>query len=111
MARLAVLVGITLLGLIGCATGTAADRVARYCQPYPPSTGAPVLIPIGGITYNWPYPPRNLYEARCVEAIKELQNTPSPWPESPWVCRDGTRQCPPEERTRRLMDKGEGTKR
>lgn len=25
-------------------------------------------------------------------------------PKSPWVCQDGTRKCPPEERTRLLME-------
>ncbi len=106
----------TLLALTGCATGTATERVAKYCRPYPPAESPFFITMENGAKYNVPPGPlgaRNLTEQRCFEAAIELtspKSSTSPWPESPWVCQDGTRQCSPEERTR-LMDKQEGTKR
>ncbi len=106
----------TLLALTGCATGTATERVANYCRPYPPAESNIFITMENGAKYNVPPGPlfaRSLTEQRCFEAAIELSSKPlpksPPWPGSPWVCQDGTRQCPPEERTR-LLDKEEGTK-
>lgn len=115
----ALIAGVAL-AVTGCATGTATDRVAKYCRPYPPAESNILITMENGAKYNVPPGPlfaRSLTEQRCFEAAIELSSKTAPpgtggkplpksppWPESPWVCQDGTRQCAPEERTR-LLDK------
>ena len=62
--------------LTGCATGTAAERVAQYCRPVPPKvSNVFITLSTNGVTYNVPnYGPtfvRNLEEQRCFNAAVE----------------------------------------